>query len=124
MKTKEVLVYDNQHCFSRFLKKQFGNEIKFKVFKKFSSKDNFDTIQDKYSFIFFIVYSGEDLFDFIKLQGKEVPIVVCSFNKEILYKFENITDIGLLDISASREKLIRNFKMVLHTYSETYTDLV
>lgn len=124
MKTKEVLVYDNQHCFSRFLKKQFGKEIKFKVFKKFSSEDNFDTIQDKYSFIFFIVYSGEDLFDFIKLQGKEVPIVVCSFNKEILYKFENITDIGLLDISASREKLIRNFKMVLHTYSETYTDLV
>ncbi|AYN03649.1 hypothetical protein [Flavobacterium sp. 140616W15] len=120
METKEVLVYDNQHGFSRFLKKQFGKDINFKVYKKFSSEDNFDNIQEEYSFIFFIVYSGEDLFDFIKLQRKGVPIVVCSFNKEVLYKFKNIDDISLLDISASREELINNFQMALHTYSDAY----
>lgn len=124
MEEKEVLVYDNQHMFSRFLKKQFGKEVSFKVYKKFSSEDNFDNIQEEYSFIFFIVYSGEDLFDFIKLQRKGVPIVVCSFNKKILYKFKNIRDISLLDISASREELINNFQMVLHTYiySAVYND--
>lgn len=118
MGLKKVFVYDNQHGFSRFLKKQFGKEVSFKIYKKFGIEDSFDNLQEHYSFVFFIIYSAEDLFDFIKIYCKGVPVLACSFNKEVLDKLKNNNDIKVLDISTSREELFNNFKIALYTYSE------
>ncbi len=113
MESKCVLIYDNQHGFSRFLKKEFGKVIDFKVYKNFDSISNLDTIQEYYSFVIFVIYSESDLFDFIKIHGKGLPIVVCSF-KVILNKFENNDGISFIDISKCKKELLNDFQFFLY----------
>jgi hypothetical protein len=113
MESKRVLVYDNQHGFSRFLKKEFGKVIDFKVYKNFDSISSFDTIKEDYSFIIFIIYSEDDLFDFIKIHGKGLPIVICSF-KAILNRFDNNNGFSFIDISRCKKELLNDFQFFLH----------
>ena len=51
MELKQVLVYDNQHGFSWFLKKVWKKND-FKVYKKFNLINDFYTTKIDYSFIF------------------------------------------------------------------------
>jgi hypothetical protein len=113
MESKRVLVYDNQHAFSRFLKKEFGKVIDLKVYKNFHSVSSLGAIKEDYSFIIFIIYSEGDLFDFIKVHGKGVPIVICSC-KTILDKFDNNSGVSFIDISKSKKELLKDFHLFLY----------
>ena len=112
MESKRVLVYDNQHAFSRFLKKEFGKVIDFKVYKNFHSVSRLDTITEDCSFIIFIIYSEGDLFDFIKVHGKGLPIVVCSI-KPMLNKFDYNSGVSFIDLSKSKKELLNDFHFIL-----------
>lgn len=117
MESKRVLVYDNQHGFSRFLKKEFGKVIDFKVCKNLHSISNLDTIKEDYSFVIFIIYSEGDLFDFIKIHRKGLPIVICSF-KAILNKFDHNSGVSFIDISKCKKELLNDFHFFfMHKYN-------
>jgi len=108
-KTKKGLVYDNQKYFSRFLKYEFEREFDFKVCRNF---DYFDGKLSDYSVIIFVIYDEEELFDFLRVYQKGIPLIICTFNKQILNKLKKTDDISVLDTSSLRSELIielRNF---------------
>ncbi|RKT00466.1 hypothetical protein [Flavobacterium sp. 123] len=108
-KMKKGLVYDNQKYFSRFLKYEFEQEFDFNVCRNF---DYFDQKLNDYSVIIFVIYSEDEIFDFISVYKKGIPVIVCSFNKIILEKLKKMEDISVLDTSSLRSELIielRNF---------------
>ena len=117
MESKQVLIYDNQHCFSRLLKKVFGRDTHFKIYKKFDEKSNLDDLREKYSFVFFMIYSEDDLFDYLLLHDRDIPIVVCSFNQKILNQFGKISNINLIDISQAKPELVKRFDFFLKSYA-------
>ena len=84
-KTKKGLVYDNQKYFSRFLKYEFEREFDFKVCRNF---DYFDGKLSDYSVIIFVIYEEEELFDFLQVYQKGIPLIICTFNKQILNKLK------------------------------------
>lgn len=118
MENNRVLVYDNQHGFSRFLNKMFGKVYDFAIFKKFEGHFDFESFKKEYLLAFFVVYSEKDLIDFIKIYRKGLPVVVCSFNKDMLRKFESITDVSLMNTSRSKKDLVNDFQIYLYTYGE------
>lgn len=106
---KKGLVYDNQKYFSRFLKYEFEQEFDFNVCRNF---DYFDQKLNDYSVIIFVIYSEDEIFDFISVYKKGIPVIVCSFNKQILNKLKKMEDVSVLDTSSLRSELIielRNF---------------
>jgi hypothetical protein len=113
MELKQVLVYDNQHGFSRFLKKEFGKKNDFKVYKKFNLINDFDTTKIDYSFVFFIMYTENDLSDFITIDKKQLPIVVCSL-KRIFNKIDTNSELRFIDISKPKKELIHDFQFFLY----------
>ncbi|WP_131474526.1 hypothetical protein [Flavobacterium sp. KMS] len=113
MESKQVIVYDNQHGYSRFLKKEFGKRIDFEVYKKFNFISDFDNSKSDYSFIFFVIYSENDLLDFIKIHDQGLPIVVCS-SKGVFDKFDNNCGINFIDISKPKKELVNDFQSFLY----------
>jgi hypothetical protein len=113
MELKQVLVYDNQHGFSRFLKKEFGKEIDFKVYKKFDRISNFDNFKSDYSFIFFVIYSENDLYDLIKIHEKGLPVVVCGY-KAKFNEFDNNNILSFIDTSKPKKELVNDFQFYLY----------
>lgn len=108
-KTRKGLVYDNQKYFSRFLKYEFEQEFDFNVYRNFNY---FDEKLSNYFVIIFVIYTEEELFDFLRVYEKGIPLIVCSFNKQILDKFNKMDDVSVLDTSSLRSELIielRNF---------------
>lgn len=116
MVPKEILVYDNQHGFSRLLKKHFENIVDFRIYKKIET-NRFENLQENFAIIFFIIYSEEDLFDFIQIHDKGVPIVVCSFYRHLLAKFNNVDDVILLKNSLTKRDLLNQFQTAMHTHA-------
>lgn len=112
-KSNKIVVYDNHHYFSRFLKSTFGKEYEFVIFKKFTPKAEFNIIKKNFSFVFFIIYSDADLYDFIKVYGKGVSIIVASFDIEILKKLSFLEDVILFDISLPKATLINQISNLL-----------
>ena len=119
MKLEQILVYDKQHYFSRFLKYKF-NEIF--DFKKYKNDEDLNDMEEKFLTIVFVIYSESDLLDFVKVYGKGPQILVCSYNKEILRKMKNINDIILLDISKTKlemeKELLTVFNCIIPQYKE------
>ncbi|MGN7811739.1 hypothetical protein [Flavobacterium sp. 22076] len=111
---KKILVYDSQHGFSRFLTKQFGNDHELKIFKKFTQEDDFSELTHDFAMIFFMLYSTEDLFDFLRIYRKKVPVTVCSYNPEILKRISKISDIMVMDVSKAKTELVHGFNLILY----------
>ncbi|MEO8532444.1 MAG: hypothetical protein ABI441_01775 [Flavobacterium sp.] len=118
MENNKVLIYDNQHGFSRFLTKIFGEAYDFEIFKKFDNSLDFDNFEKEYLLAFFVIYSEKDLFDFIKIYRKGVPLVVCSYNEVLLHQLESITDVNIINTSKSKQELVNDFQIFLYTYVE------
>ncbi|MCD0467706.1 hypothetical protein [Flavobacterium sp. ENC] len=118
MKNNKVLIYDNQHGFSRFLTKVFGEVYDFEIFKKFDTTFDFDNLKNEYLLAFFVIYSEKNIFDLMKIYRKEVPLVVCTFNEQLLHQFESITDISVINTSKCKQELINDFQIFLYTYVE------
>lgn len=107
IKLKQILVFDKQHYFSRFLKYEF-NELFY--FKKFSNDEDLNDIKKKFLTIVFVIYSESDLLDFVKVYGSGVQILVCTYNKEVLDKMKNINDIILLDTSKTKFEMVKELR--------------
>lgn len=118
MENNKVLIYDNQHGFSRFLTKIFGEVYDFKIFKKFETNLDFENFQKEYLLAFFVIYSEKNLFDLMKIYKKGVPLVVCSFNEDMLHQFESIADINIINTSKCKQELVNDFQMFLYTYAD------
>ena len=67
MDNKKYVVYDCRNYFSRFLKYEFRNTNNFESFKDFKI---FENVISNYSAIIFVIYSEEELINFIKEQEK------------------------------------------------------
>jgi len=111
MISKKCVVYDSQNYFSRFLKYEFRKTMKFDSYKNF---EQFENVITDYSIIVFVIYLEEELFDFMKIHKKEVPMIVCTFNKNLLMKMQNFDEILLLDTSKIKSEVITEFKSYLH----------
>jgi hypothetical protein len=110
MKKKKVLVYDNQHCFSRFLKYEFKKDFAFEVYKNFKK---FDNIIEHYASMLFVINSDKELYDFLRIYKRGVPLIICTFSKEVKSKFEMIDDILLLDLSKVKTEMRSELKFFL-----------
>jgi hypothetical protein len=107
MKLEQILVYDKQHYFSRFLKYEFNKKINF---KKVKNNEDLNDIEKKFSTVVFVIYSESDLLDFVKVYGKEVQILVCTYNQEILGKMKNVSNIILLDTSKTKFEMVKELR--------------
>lgn len=118
MELKKILVYDKEASLARFLKKEFGKSLEFEFYKNFYNDYSLDDLQLEYLFVVFVIYSEMDLFDFIKIYDKKVPIIVFSFRKELLVKFEGLRGVHLLDGSVLKQEIIDYFQSFLATHAE------
>lgn len=111
MLKKRVLIYGNQKSFSKFLKSKFQNILMFDVCKNFKYLNEELNV---YEAIVFVIYTEEDLLDFLKVYRKGIPLVVCSFNNRLINVFANLNDIFLIDTSSIRSEILnqlnRHFK--------------
>lgn len=114
MKKKKVLVYDSQHCFSRFLKYEFKKDFAFDVYKNFKK---FDNIIEHYAIMLFVVNSDKELYDLIRIHQRGIPLIVSTFNKEIKLKLETIDSILLFDPSNVKSEMRAELKFFLNVTS-------
>ena len=114
MLKKRVLIYGNQKSFSKFLKSKFQNILMFDVCKNFKYLNEELNV---YEAIVFVIYTEEDLLDFLKVYRKGIPLVVCSFNNRLINVFANLNDIFLIDTSSIRSEILnqlnRHFKKII-----------
>ncbi len=113
MNTKKKAVYDSKSYFSRFLKYEFRKTLKFDTFKNFNF---FEEVIHNYSTILFVIYEEDELVDFMKIHKKGIPLIVCTFNEQLLIKFQNTDEILVLNTSKLKSDVIRDLK--------TYFDLL
>ena len=115
MGSNRVLVFDNRHYFSRFLKYEF-KDVKFTVGEKESILYNIE-INKGFSLIVYVLYSEEDLIDLLRLYTYGVKLLVCNHSPKFVDKFRNIKNMGALDCtetkSVFRSDLRMYFKEVL-----------
>jgi hypothetical protein len=104
---EQILVYDKQHYFARFLKYEFNEKFDFQKFKK---NENLNDIEKKFSMVVFVVYSEADLFDFVEVYKMGVQILVCTYNKEILNKMKNVSNIVLFDSSITKLEMVKELR--------------
>ncbi|KIO50753.1 hypothetical protein [Flavobacterium hibernum] len=103
MMKKRALIYGNQKCFSKYIKRRFQDVLEFDVCKDFKFLNE---ELEVYSVVVLVIYEEEDLIDFFKVYGNGVPLVVCAFNKkvlEIVIGFENIV---LVDTAKIRSEIL------------------
>lgn len=111
MKSKKILLYDSQHCFAHFLKYKFGKTFDFVTLKK--KKEEFNLIEKDFCFIFFVIYSDMDIYDFMQIYVKDIPIIVASDNIEVLKKMSRLNNVLLLDISLKKNEIAGNIKNLI-----------
>lgn len=114
MKKKKILVYDSQHCFSRFLKYEFKKDFAFDVYKNFKK---FDNVVKDYAAVLFVVSSDKELYDLIRIYQKEIPLIISTFNKEIKLKLEMVDDVLILDLTKVKAEMRSELKFFLNTIS-------
>ncbi|MFW0739975.1 hypothetical protein [Flavobacterium sp. T12S277] len=114
MSKRKGLIYDSQKYFSRFLKYEFKEDYSFDTYCNFKY---FDKVLDKYSVIIFVIYSEEELLDFIKVYRKEIPLIICSFNNKILVELGKIDEVLLLDTSKLRAEIVTELKTYFNCIS-------
>lgn len=95
MDSNKVLVFDNHHYFSRFLKYEF-KEIKFTNGEKDSILYGSE-LNNSFSLIVYVLYSEEDLIDLIRLYAYGIKLLVCNHNPKFANKFINIKNMAVLD---------------------------
>jgi hypothetical protein len=108
---KRALIYGNQKCFSKFLKSKFQEIFLFDVYKNLGYLNNDLNV---YSVIVFVIYTEEDLLDFLKVYGKGIPLVVCAFNKRIVEVLKDLKDVFLLDTSKIRSEILDQLNFYFH----------
>ncbi|WP_271336868.1 hypothetical protein [Flavobacterium azizsancarii] len=115
MKKGKALVYDSQHCFSRFLKYEFKKDLAFDAYKNFKK---FDNVIDHYTIMLFVINSDKELYDLLRIYKRGVPLIVCTFDKEIKTKLEIIEDILLLDLSKVKSEMRSQLKFFINVTSK------
>jgi len=114
MKKEKALVYDSQHCFSRFLKYEFKKDFAFDVYKNFKK---FDNVIEHYVIMLFVINSEKELYDLLRIYKRGIPLIVCAFDKEVKAKLEMIEDILLLDLSKVKSEMRSELKFFLNVTS-------
>lgn len=120
MKSTKILVYDSQHYFANFLKYKFGKNFDFAILKKNKKNEEFNLVEKDFCFVFFVFYSDMDLYDFMQLYIKDIPIVVASDNIEVLKKMSRLNNVFVLDISLKKNEIADNIKNLI--YNEFLAD--
>lgn len=124
MELKKILVIDNQHYFGRFLKIHFKKIFCFDVLKKIEANHNFSLYEKDYSIIIFVMYSEDNLFDFIKMYKQKVKIIVCTYDTKILSEMRNVNNICLVDTSILKDDLVDNLTRIFERISKGEIDLI
>jgi hypothetical protein len=104
-------VYDRQNNFARFLKHEFKKTIDFDSFRNF---DSFENEINNYSTILFVIYSEDEIEDFIKIYKKRIPIIVCTPNNSLFLKMISYNGILVLDTSRIKSEVIIDLKSYLN----------
>lgn len=107
MQKRKGLVFDNQSYFSKIVKKDFQRHISFETHRDFKY---FNSVLNNYSVIIFVIYSEDQIFDFMKVYGKGIPLIICTFNKERLIKLRRIDNVMLLDASKILPEIVANLR--------------
>lgn len=114
MEPQQILVYDKQHYFFRILKYELSNHFKFENLK--NAKDIID--ESAYEMIVFVMYAETDLSDFIRVCTKwDKQILVCTHNKIIFDKLQNIKNVVLFDALKTKNEMVKQ----LHSF---FDDLI
>ncbi|TDE48574.1 hypothetical protein [Flavobacterium sp. GT3P67] len=106
---KKGIVFDNQNYFSKIVKHKFKEYILFDTYNNFK---NFDKKNNNYSILIFVIYSEDDVYNLLKVNNLEIPMIICAFNKERLMKLRRLENIMLLDAS----KLLPEIIVQLQSY--------
>ena len=109
METKKYVIYDCQSYFSRFLKYEFRKTLHFDIFKSFNALENGI---HPHSVVLYVIYSEEELVNFMKIYKQGIPLIVCTFNTNLLLIMRNMEGILLLDTS----KVKAEFRLELKSY--------
>lgn len=108
-----MLVYDKNASFSNVIRRQIKLDIDIVTYNNFGIDFDFNDKEEEYVLVLFVCSSSEDLFDFIKIYNKGVPVVVCAFKRDFLLEFSKIDDVLLLDGGLLKKELVQNIKRYL-----------
>ena len=111
METKKHVIYDSQSYFSRFLKYEFRKTLHFDTFKNFNALENGI---NNHSVVLYVIYSELELVNFMRIYKKGIPLIVCTFNKNLLLTMRNIDGILLLDTSKVKAEVRVELKSYLN----------
>lgn len=114
MSIKKGIIYGNQKYFYRLLKYKFDNEFIFDSFKKVKE---FKSLSKDYILVIFVIYTEAELEDLMKVYKNDIPLIVCSFNKNILNSLKNNENMLLVDTSKVRSEILLDLK----TYFNFFT---
>jgi hypothetical protein len=107
---KKGLVFDKQNYFPKLLKKNFQEHISFDFYKNLKS---FDKKLNDYSIITLVIYSEDEIYNFMKIYDKEIPLIICVFNNQRLIRLQRIDNVILLDASTIIPEIISKFRHYL-----------
>ena len=108
---KQILIYDKKNYFFRYTKKKIEKDIRFHKFAK--NNENSASQLKKNNGIIFIVYQEEDIVAFIDLYLLQIPMVVCSENKDLITLYKNIPTITCIDISQNKSEIFKELALAI-----------
>lgn len=118
MDQSKVLVFDDFHYFSRFLKYEF-KDIKFITGNKKAIIYG-NEINTELSLIVFVFYSEDDLIDLLRLYAHGIQLLICNHCPKFVNKFGNIKNIGVLNCLETK----RGYRHDLRVYFDETFNLV
>lgn len=116
-----MLVYDQNDCFAAVLRREIKLNIDIISCNTFPVGFDFNSKQGEYAIVLFVCNSIEDIFDFIKIYNKGIPVIVCAYKRELLAEFMLIDDVLLIDGCLLKNELIQNIKMYLANFTSCVT---
>ncbi|MCX2681979.1 hypothetical protein OOZ15_18655 [Galbibacter sp. EGI 63066] len=116
MELSKVLIYDSKGCFSRLLSAEFSDEYVFVVNKNFDR----DYVFEEYSMIIYVVYSCVELIDLFKVYDKKLPLLLCSFEREVYNKAKHIDGVIPVDLTKHKFEILWDFKNYFDVVNKSY----
>ncbi|WP_417442958.1 hypothetical protein [Joostella sp.] len=106
----EVLVYDPQGAFSKMLQKSDLSYGEFHVSKDLTDV-NFD--ENDYVAVVFFAYSAGDLLSLLGVYKRNIPIILCSLDKEVYKKAQGVYGVISVDMTKHKSEIIEYFNSIL-----------
>ncbi|MEL4306580.1 hypothetical protein [Joostella sp. CR20] len=106
----KILVHDSQSAFSKLLQKSALVAEAFEVCETFEA---INLKAEDYVAVIFFAYTPEELLDLLEVYKQNIPIILCSSDKDVYEKAKNIYGLIAVDMSTHKNEIVNYFNSLL-----------